>query len=54
VAGGKDPLREPGYATGLQHEIENSELVVFPEAGHFPHIDFSEQFNEVAIGFLSR
>lgn len=54
VAGGKDPLREPGYATGLQHEIEYSELVVFPEAGHFPHIDFPEQFNEVAIGFLSR
>jgi pimeloyl-ACP methyl ester carboxylesterase len=54
VAGGKDPLREPGYAAGLQREIENSELVVFAEAGHFPHIDFPEQFNEVAIGFLSR
>jgi pimeloyl-ACP methyl ester carboxylesterase len=38
----------------LQRDIENSELVVFPEAGHFPHIDFPEQFNEVAIGFLSR
>jgi pimeloyl-ACP methyl ester carboxylesterase len=54
VAGGKDPLREPGYAIALQREIANSELIVFPEAGHFPHIDFPEQFNEVVIGFLSR
>ncbi len=33
VAGGKDPLREPGYAAALQREIADSELVVFPEAG---------------------
>lgn len=54
IAGGKDPLRETGYAKALQGEIENSELVEFPEAGHFPHIDMPEQFNEVVIGFLSR
>jgi pimeloyl-ACP methyl ester carboxylesterase len=54
VAGGKDPLREPGYAYGLQAEIAGSELVVFEEAAHFPHIDFPERFNEVAIAFLSR
>jgi 2-hydroxymuconate-semialdehyde hydrolase len=54
VAGGKDPLREPGYATALQKQIAGSQLVVFPEAGHFPHIDFPGRFNEVAIGFLSR
>jgi pimeloyl-ACP methyl ester carboxylesterase len=54
IAGGKDPLREPGYAKGLQKEIRNSELVEFPDAGHFPHIDMPEQFNEVVTGFLSR
>ena len=54
VAGGKDPLREPGYATALQREIAGSELVVFPEAGHFPHIDFPERFNQIAIKFLTR
>ena len=54
VAGGKDPLREPGYATALQREIAGSELVVFPEAGHFPHIAFPERFNQIAIKFLSR
>ncbi len=54
VAGGKDPLREPGYADGLQKEIAGSELVVFPEAGHFPHIDYPDAFNDAAISFLKR
>ena len=54
VAGAKDPLREPGYAETLQSEIAGSELVVFPEAAHFPHIDLPERFNEVAVDFLSR
>ena len=54
VAGGKDPLREPGYAQLLQAEIAGSELVVFEEAAHFPHIDFPERFNRAAVEFLSR
>jgi pimeloyl-ACP methyl ester carboxylesterase len=54
VAGGKDPLREPGYAELLQQEIAGSELAVFEEAGHFPHVDFPERFNEAVIHFLSR
>ncbi len=54
VAGGRDPLREPGYAAALQKEITGSELVTFAEAGHFPHLDFPDRFNEAAIGFLSR
>ena len=54
VAGGKDPLREPGYAQKLQAEIAGSELIVFEEAAHFPHIDFPERFNLAAIEFLSR
>ena len=54
VAGGKDPLRKPGYAQALQDEIAGSELVVFPEAGHFPHLDFPDRFNEIVTAFLSR
>ncbi len=54
VAGGKDPLREPGYAHLLQAEIAGSELIVFEDAAHFPHIDFPERFNRAAIEFLSR
>ena len=54
VAGGKDPLREPGYAPKLQKEIADSELAVFEEAGHFPHIDMPERFNRVATDFLKK
>jgi len=54
VAGGKDPLREPGYANLLQQQIKGSELIVFEEAAHFPHIDFPARFNEATIAFLSR
>ncbi|HEY4264308.1 MAG TPA: alpha/beta hydrolase [Micropepsaceae bacterium] len=54
VAGGKDPLREPGYGQELQTDIAGSELLVFPEAGHFPHIDLPERFNRAATAFLSR
>src|SRR5687768_10593104 len=49
VAGGRDPLREPGYAYRLQMEIAGSELIVFEEAAHFPHIDFPDRFNRAAI-----
>jgi pimeloyl-ACP methyl ester carboxylesterase len=54
VAGAKDPLREPGYALELQKEIAGSQLAVFEEAAHFPHIDLPERFNDAAISFLSR
>ena len=54
VTGAKDPLRERGYGEVLQKDIAGSELVVFDEAGHFPHIDQPEAFNKVAIEFLSR
>jgi pimeloyl-ACP methyl ester carboxylesterase len=54
IAGAKDPLRNPGYAEELQKEIPGSELVVFEEAAHFPHIDLPERFNDAVISFLSR
>jgi 2-hydroxymuconate-semialdehyde hydrolase len=54
IAGAHDPLREPGYAQELQKEIAGSKLVVFDEAGHFPHIDLPDAFNAAVIDFLSR
>ena len=54
IAGAKDPLRNPGYAHELQKEIAGSELVVFEEASHFPHIDLPDRFNDAVIDFLSR
>src|SRR6266550_8667485 len=54
VAGAQDALREPGYGEKLRAEIAGSELVVFEDAGHFPHIDWPDRFNALAIEFLSR
>jgi pimeloyl-ACP methyl ester carboxylesterase len=54
VTGAKDPLREPGFGAKLQKEIAGSELIVFEDAAHFPHIDEPEAFNRAAIAFLSR
>lgn len=54
IAGGQDALRLPGYAEELQKEIHGSELVVFPDAGHFSHIDMPDAFNRAVIEFLSR
>jgi 2-hydroxymuconate-semialdehyde hydrolase len=54
VAGAKDPLRAPGFGPKLQEEIADSDLIVFDEAAHLPHIDCPERFNAAAIEFLSR
>ena len=54
IAGALDPLRLPGYAAELQGQIEGSELVVFPDAGHSPQIDNPDEFNDIVIEFLNR
>jgi pimeloyl-ACP methyl ester carboxylesterase len=54
IAGGKDPLRNPGYAQLLQTDVEGSELLMIPEAAHCPQIDAPEKFNAAAIEFLTR
>ena len=53
IAGAKDPLREPGYAALLQKDIAGSELTIFEDAAHFPHIDFPDRFNTRVVEFLS-
>lgn len=52
VAGKQDILREPGYAEELQKQIPGSELMVYDEARHCPHMDQAEAFNRLAIDFL--
>jgi pimeloyl-ACP methyl ester carboxylesterase len=54
IAGGKDPLRNPGYAQELQKDVAGSELIMIPEAGHCPQIDAPEKFNAAVIEFLTR
>jgi pimeloyl-ACP methyl ester carboxylesterase len=54
IAGGKDPLRNPGYAQELHAQIAGSELVMFPDAAHCPNIDEPESFNRTVVEFLKR
>jgi 2-hydroxymuconate-semialdehyde hydrolase len=54
IAGAHDPLRAPGFGEALHEMIPNSELAVFDESGHCPHIDQPEEFNRAVIEFLSR
>lgn len=58
ITGGNDlsPVRgrEPVESAKRLHElIPNSQLVVIPEARHYPHIDHPDLFNEAVLSFLS-
>jgi pimeloyl-ACP methyl ester carboxylesterase len=53
VAGANDPLRESGYAERMQARIPDSEVRVYDETGHFPHIERAERFNADALAFLA-
>ncbi len=54
VGGDQDLLREPGCWEDLHQKIPGSELKVFSPARHCPHIEFAEEFNQVAVEFLKR
>jgi pimeloyl-ACP methyl ester carboxylesterase len=53
VAGANDPLREPGYADAMHARIPDSEVRVYEETGHFPHIERADRFNADALAFLT-
>ncbi len=53
VTGALDPLRAPGFGPKLHNEVPGSKLHVFENAGHCPHIDEAETFNELAVKFLT-
>lgn len=54
IAGAEDRLRQPGYAVELAERIPDCEAEVFDNAGHCPHIECAERFNEAAIAFLKK
>lgn len=54
IGGGSDQLRPPNITAGYAKRIPNCEYKVYPDAGHFPHVDRVEEFNQRAIDFLSR
>jgi 2-hydroxymuconate-semialdehyde hydrolase len=52
VAGAKDRLRESGYADKMAARVPRSELRVYADCGHLPHIERADLFNEDAVRFL--
>jgi pimeloyl-ACP methyl ester carboxylesterase len=52
VWGGRDPLIPVRHALQAHARIEGSRLEVFPEAGHFPHLDEPERFAETLLDFV--
>jgi pimeloyl-ACP methyl ester carboxylesterase len=54
VGGAQDLLREPGCWDGLHRQIAGSELKIYAQARHCPHIEFAADFNAVALDFLQR
>jgi pimeloyl-ACP methyl ester carboxylesterase len=52
VAGANDKLRMPGYASEMAERIPRSELQVYEDCGHLPHIERADLFNEHAVRFL--
>jgi pimeloyl-ACP methyl ester carboxylesterase len=52
VAGANDPLRESGYAEAINAQIPDSEVRVYENCGHFPHIEYAKRFNADALAFL--
>ena len=55
ITGGKeDPLRDPGTWEWLHSQIPGAELHVFSPAHHCAHIEYADEFNELAIEFIAR
>lgn len=54
IAGGKDPLRNPGYVNDFIDRIPTHELIVYEDAGHCPNIEKADAFNSAVIDFFTR
>jgi pimeloyl-ACP methyl ester carboxylesterase len=53
VWGGKDTLIPVSHAFAAHEAIPGSRLVVFEDAGHFPHREDPERFVEMLIDFIA-
>jgi 3-oxoadipate enol-lactonase len=54
VSADNDQVCPGRRAVELAERIPDSELLVLPRAGHFPHRTVSDVFNQVLVDFLSR
>lgn len=52
VAGDRDPLKPENYASNLHAALPNSRVSVFENCRHCAHIEYADQFNQLAIDFL--
>jgi pimeloyl-ACP methyl ester carboxylesterase len=54
VWGGRDPIIPVQHAQRAHELISGSQLVIFPEAGHFPHRHDPTRFAELVLDFVHR
>ncbi len=54
IGGEKDGDNFPALAKHIADTIPGAELVVIPGAGHVPHIQMPETFNNAVVGFLTK
>ncbi len=54
IWGERDGLLSAATAHRLARRIPSSRLVLIPEAGHCPHEETPDRFNELVLGFVGR
>jgi pimeloyl-ACP methyl ester carboxylesterase len=54
IGGDKDGENFPALAKHIADSIPGSELVLFPNVGHVPHIQVPEMFNKELLKFLAQ
>jgi pimeloyl-ACP methyl ester carboxylesterase len=54
VWGDKDRIVHPSCAEIARREIPGAKLVMFPDCGHFPHIEYAHAFQGLILGFLAK
>jgi len=52
VWGGKDTMIPAHHTESVRQEVPNSRIEIFPDAGHFPHLDEPYRFFRVLDEFL--
>jgi 3-oxoadipate enol-lactonase len=53
IVGEEDALTPPADSEAMQQEIERSQLVVLPGAGHLSSLEASEDFTRALVNFLA-
>jgi pimeloyl-ACP methyl ester carboxylesterase len=53
IVGGRDRLRDPGYAEPVAARMPNATIAVLPHAGHCPNIENVEEVASLILDFLA-